>query len=224
MQDVHIPNGTNRSTQLAVSMDGTPTPGQGYVIDARCGIAVRLAVGQVLRIVNPSGLQVCDFWAFAQDDLNHHMSMAHVHTDLGSIFPRVGDRLVSNLRQPLMTLRADTSPGVHDTIIACCDHARYQNLGCEGYHDNCADNLRMALGAIGLRAPMIPAPFNIWMNVPVGNTGSTHFAPPVSNAGDHVDLRAEAAVIAVMSACPQDMTPVNGAGVVPGPLAFEVLA
>ena len=41
---------------------------------------------------------------------------------------------------------------MHDTLIAACDLYRYKNLGVEGYHDNCADNMRLALKAIGLRA------------------------------------------------------------------------
>ena len=208
--DAGAPDGTNHSLNLAVSSDGTARAGEVYTIDARCGVAVRLGQGDHLSIVNPSGHQVCDFFAFAADDLAEHLSMAHVHTDLGSIFPKVGDGLVSNLRRRLLTITEDTSPGVHDTVIACCDLPRYRQLGCDGYHDNCADNLRMALMAIGLRAPLIPAPFNIWMHVPVASDGATRFDPPVSRPGDRITFRAEADTIAVMSACPQDMTPVNG--------------
>ncbi len=224
MRDVAEPDGTNRSLDIAVSSDGRPEIGRVYKLEARCGVAVHLSARERLTIVNPSGHQVCDFFAFKADDMSEHLSMAHLHTALGSVFPKVGDPLVSNLRRPLQTLTEDTSPGVHDTIIACCDHARYRELGCEGYHDNCADNLRMALMAIGLKAPLIPAPFNIWMNVPIGGDGSTHFAPPVARPGDRVTFRAGADVIAVMSACPQDMTPVNGEGVAPGPLEFRVSA
>lgn len=223
MQAPHIPDGTNQSLRLAISPDGTPTVGHRYDIPARCGVAVRLAAGQTLRVISPSGHQVCDFWAFARANLHEHLSMAHIHTSLGSIFPKTGNTLVSNLRQPMLRIIADTSPGVHDTVIACCDATRYQQLGHIGYHDNCADNLRMALMAIGLQAPLVPAPFNIWMNVPVAADGTTHFAAPVSKPADHIDLRAETELIAVMSACPQDMTPVNGEGVAPDGLAFEVL-
>lgn len=223
MSDPGQPGGINRSVDLAVSHDGTPEHGRRYQIEARCGIAVRLKTGQTLNLFNPSGHQVCDFWAFAAEDLNEYLSMAHIHTALGSIFPRVGDGLVTNLRREVLTITKDTSPGVHDTLVACCDEARYRELGSVGYHDNCADNLRMALRAIGLTAPLVPAPFNIWMNVPVSHDGATRFAPPLSRPGDSMSLRAEADVIAVMSACPQDMTPVNGDGVAPQPLEFEVM-
>jgi Domain of unknown function (DUF1989) len=65
------------------------------------------------------------------------------------------------------TLVEDTSPGVHDTLIAACDLFRYITLGVDEYHDNCSDNLRMAMMAIGLTVPEVPQPFNIWMNIPL---------------------------------------------------------
>jgi uncharacterized protein YcgI (DUF1989 family) len=50
------------------------------------------------------------------------------------------------------------------------------------------------------------------MNVPVAADGSLQFATPVSEAGQSIALRADTDLILVMSACPQDMTPVNGTG------------
>ncbi|MGA9252309.1 MAG: DUF1989 domain-containing protein [Roseobacter sp.] len=60
------------------------------------------------------------------------------------------------------------------------------------------------------------------MNVPIQPDGSTSFEPPVSRAGDRITFRTEADVIAVMSACPQDMTPVNGVEVAPSILKFSL--
>ncbi len=217
------PDGTNRSLEIAVSKDGTPSLGETYEIPPRCGMAVRVKAGQTLEISNPEGFQVCDFWIFSADDLGEYSSMEHLHTSLLSIFPKVGDGVTSNKRANMMTLTHDTSPGVHDTVVASCDHARYQQLGCDSYHDNCADNLRQAMIAIGLRAPAIPAPFNLWMNVPVQADGSVSFEPPVSKPGDTMTFHAEMDVIAVMSACPQDVTPVNGVGTSPARLEFCVL-
>ena len=48
------------------------------------------------------------------------------------------------------------------------------------------------------------------MNVPVGANGQLEFAAPTSQAGQYVALRAEMDVVLVMSACPQDVTAVNG--------------
>ena len=216
------PDGTNQSLDLGLPDGGTPELGTAYEIPARCGRAVRVKKGQVLTVSNPAGYQVCDFWIFSANDIEEYSSMEHLHTSLLSIFPKVGDGVASNLRRSLMTITEDTSPGIHDTVIANCDHARYKQLGLTEYHENCADNLRQSLIAIGLRAPAIPAPFNLWMNVPVGSDGSLSFQPPVSKPGDYMSFKADMDVIAVMSACPQDVTPVNGEGTSPAGLTFRV--
>ncbi|PVZ70158.1 DUF1989 domain-containing protein [Pelagibaculum spongiae] len=216
------PDGENETLTIALPDSGTPTLGNTYQVPARCGIAVKMTAGQSIKITNPSGHQVCDFWAFYQHDLNEYLSMEHLRTSLGKIIPVPGDAIVSNMRRPLLTFLVDSSPGIHDTLIAACDHQRYQQLGCNDYHDNCTDNLRMALLAIGCQAPAIPSPFNLWMNVPVDASGNTSFEAPLCSAGDYVVFKAEYDVIIVLSACPQDITPVNGANCQPAPVDFMI--
>ena len=195
--------------------------GQRYEVPARHGRAVRVKKGQSIKIINTHGLQVCDTWAFKADDLSEFMSMEHARAFIDKIIPQAGDPLVSNRRRAIMTLVEDTSPGVHDTLIAACDAYRYQNLGVVDYHDNCADNMRLALKAIGLRAREVPQPLNLWMNIPVDQDNGIQWLPPVSKAGDHVVLRAEMDCVVVMSACPQDIIPINNKQ--PVAVHFEVL-
>lgn len=218
------PDGTNESTNSAVSNNGMPILTQNYPVPARCGVAVVLHAGQTIRVENTHGTQVCDFWAFCRPDMAEFLSMAHTRTALQSIFPKVGDRLVSNIRRPMFEIIEDTSPGVHDTLMSCCDINRYKILGYEGYHDNCTDNLRMAMQAIGLDAPSIPDPFNLWMNIPVTGKGETSFEPTVSKPNDWIKMRAQCDLIAVMSACPQDMNPINGVDGTPNDVHFQVEA
>lgn len=220
--DPATPEGENASLKSAISPDGTPEPGRRYPVPARCGVAVRLKPGQQLSVINTHGTQVGDFWAFNAEDLEEYLSLEHVHADLRTIFPKAGDRLVTNRRRPILGFEEDTSPGVHDTVISACDAYRYQQLGCEGYHDNCTDNLRLALIAIGQRAPAIPAPFNLWMNVPVARDGSVDLLTTNVGAGARVVFRAEMPAIAVISACPMDLYPLNGPDGVPRDLALEV--
>jgi uncharacterized protein len=207
------PEGLNPTLQQPISADGTPVPGQLYTVPARNGRAVRLKKGQTIRIINTHGSQVCDTWAFNADDLTEFMSMEHVRAWIDSLIPQAGDPLVTNHRRPILTLVADTSPGVHDTLIAPCDLSRYRTLGVSIYHDNCADNLRMAMKAIGLRTGEVPCALNLWMNIPVSQKAGKGYGidwlPPVSKAGDHVDLRAEMDCIVAMSACPQDIVAIN---------------
>lgn len=216
------PDGTNATLHSPISVDGVPELDRDYVIPAREGKAVRLEPGQYLTITNTKGTQVCDFWALDATDWRECLSMPHQHAAHSRVTVKPGDALVSNRRRPLLTLEVDTSPGVHDTLIAACDTYRYQQLGAAHYHDNCTDNFRQALKAISVQPGEVPAPLNIWMNTPAGADGNISWLSPVSRAGDRVVMRAERAVIAVMSACPQDLVPVNGADSLPSELAFSV--
>lgn len=53
------------------------------------------------------------------------------------------------------------------------------------------------------------------MNVPVAFDGSLDRLPPRSQPGDRVTLRAEMDLLLVLSACPQDVTPINGSARTP---------
>jgi uncharacterized protein YcgI (DUF1989 family) len=194
-----------------------------HTIPARRGTAARLNAGDAIRIINTHGTQVVDTWAFSADDMTEFMSMEHIRPTLGRIFPRAGDALVTNRRRPILQFEADTSPGRHDTLIAACDDYRYGLLGCTDYHDNCTDNLHAALRQLGLRAPDCPSPLNLWMNIPVDAEGNTTWGEPLSTPGDHVTLRAAMDCIVVMSACPQDILPINGAACIPTEAHFEIL-
>ncbi len=106
-------------------------------------------------------------------------------------------------------------------LFAACDRYRYQQLGVDGYHDSCADNLHRELTKIkGLKGLMLipesaPDPLNLFMNVPVtelggGEGGGMGIEKPRSKQGDFVVVRAEVDLVVVMSACPMDMNDVNG--------------
>ena len=192
-------------------------------VPARLGKAARLDAGQSLKLTNTHGSQVVDTWAFVAADKSEFMSMEHSRVAIGGVFPHVGDTMVTNRREPILTLLEDTSPGIHDTLIAACDRYRYEMLGCEGHHDSCTDNLAAALGEMGMTPPETPSPWNMWMNIPVGADGSVSFEAPVSSSGDYVTLRAKRDIVIVFSCCPQDVIPINGADCVPKECHFEIL-
>ena len=222
MFDPGKPDGTNKTLEIGISKDGTPELNHNYKLPARCGLAVRVKQNQTIEVENRSGTQVCDFRAFNAENLHEHLSMEHLHTSLGSILPKNGDSLVSNTRKKMFTIIEDTSEGFHDTVIASCDHHRYQELGCKDYHDNCVDNLRMALIAIGERAPAIPSPLNLWMNIPVDQNGKIQWLAPRAKPFDKIELKAYMNTIVVMSSCPQDLTPINGNDCIIQDLFFKV--
>jgi uncharacterized protein len=193
------------------------------LVPARKGKAARLGRGERLRLVNTHGQQVVDTWAFNRDDIAEFMSMEHTRAHLQKILPTTGDTLYSNRRRPMLSFVEDTSGGIHDTLIAACDAPRYELLGVAGHHDSCADNLRAALAELGLAPPEIPAPLNMFMNIPVGPGGAISFAPSIAGLGSHVVLRAEIDLIIVFSACPQDIVPINGLDRTPKDVHFEIL-
>lgn len=192
-------------------------------IPARRSTAERLSAGQSVRVINTHGQQVVDTWAFAAADIGEFMSMEHTRIFIGRIIPQIGDPLVTNRRRPILTLTADTSGGIHDTLIAACDRWRYELLGAVGYHDNCTDNLAAALAELGLASPETPSPLNLFMNIPVIDGNRIDVLPPVSTPGSYVTLRAEMDCVVAFSACPQDMVPINGAAMTPTAAHFEVL-
>ena len=197
--------------------------GETITIPARKGKAVRVARGQGVKVINTHGEQVVDTWAFNAGDLDEFMSMEHTRPTLLKIMADVGDAMVTNQRRPILTLEEDTSPGIHDTLMAACDNYRYGLLGFTEYHDNCTDNLYAGMQKLGLVPPEVPSPWNLFMNIPVLEGRRLDFCPPVTKPGDYVLLRAEMDCIVAFSACPQDMLPINGVDATPTEAHFEIV-
>lgn len=190
---------------------------------ARTGVAFRVAQGQRVRIVNTHGTQVVDFWAFVPGEPPEQLSMPHSRNAWYRLSPHAGDPLLSDRRRAMFTLVDDTSPGLHDTLIPCCDATRYAQLGHPG-HASCAANFTAALFALGVTGPdLAPPPLNLFMNVPIRVNGTLGVAPPEAKPGDWVTLRAEVDCVVVLSACPHDIFPVNGADCTPRDVQYELL-
>jgi uncharacterized protein YcgI (DUF1989 family) len=185
---------------------------------------VALRNGEAVRLVNTFGSQVVDTWALAAGDLGEYLSVEHTRRMLFNLFPKQGDTLYSNRRQPMLLLEEDTSPGKHDMLFACCDKWLYKHYGCPPGHRNCRDNFIEALFEAGHDALIVPNPLNLWMNIPVSDSETIGMEPPLSRPGDHVLLRALMDVIVVFSACPMDVTPINGPDRTPKAVHFEVAA
>jgi uncharacterized protein len=196
--------------------------GERVTLPARTGQAVRLAPGATITIVNPAGTQVVDTWAVNAADPKEFLSVEHSRAVLMRVTPLVGDVLVTNLRRPILRLTGDTTPGAHDTLIPACDPERYRQLGAVGHHASCAENFASATSAVGIDAGRVPNPLNLFMNVPWTSAGELTFAAPTSRPGDSVTLQAEIDVWLIMSACPQDMVPVNGADNEPADVEYVV--
>jgi len=195
-------------------------------IPAGHGKAARVQAGQQLRLINSSGRQVVDAWAVNAYDLHEYMCMQSSRVWNMHLNPRVGDVMVTNRRRPILSIVEDTSPGIHDTLMAACDRHRYELLGCVGYHRNCQDNMVEGLLELGV-TPAFPLPgsFNVFMNIPLAADGSAlDVRPTACEPGAHVLFRAEMDCFVAFSACPQDILPIHGEGGAPPTDAhFEIL-
>ena len=186
-------------------------------------MAFELKRGERLKVINTHGSQVLDTWAFSLDDMYDYMSMEHSRSATSRLTPVTGDTFFSVSFKPMLKILEDTSPGVHDTLMCCCSKRTYERLNCVGYHDNCQDNFHTALAAVNRSFPVTPAPLNLFMNFPVSSEGVITREPPVSKPGDYVLFQAEADILVVFSACPQDVIPINGVGKMPTDAAYQIL-
>ncbi len=180
------------------------------VIPARKGIAAIVHQGQSIQVINTYGDQVVDAWIFNLHDINEFQSNEHTRPTLLNLMFRPGDSLYTNKRRPIATVEKDTSPGIHDMLMAACDTQRYELLGCTEYHDNCTDNLAGCMKDLGYDVSETPSPINIFMNIPWSADGTLVYEPPVSKPNDYIQFRAEMDSIFAFSACPQDILPTNG--------------
>lgn len=191
------------------------------LIPAREGRAVPVPAGGRFRVVDVEGQQVGDLFAFSARDVGEYASAAHTRVGIARLFPRVGEAFLTNRRRPILTLLAEDSPGVNDMLMAACDPERYRLLGVTGWHASCQENLRRAMAGLGHPSVEVPQPINLFMDVPIGPDGALSFKAAGTRAGDSVTLRAEMDAIVVLSACPQDLNPINGPG--PTSLAVDLL-
>ena len=167
-----------------------------------------------------------------------YLSLPHTRTASHKLVPEVNDELLTNLRNPILTLIEDTSPGAHDTLTAACDANQYAALGIDkpAEHGSCAENLVLALKEInetsGLKGTkavgaditvnIAPTPLHLFMNAPLHAEGDIHndgagakgvtlsVEEPQGKKRCYVRFRAERDVVVVFSACPMDVGKQNG--------------
>jgi uncharacterized protein YcgI (DUF1989 family) len=190
-------------------------------VPAREGRAVKVGTGGAFRVVDVEGRQVADLFAFNAHDVSEHHSAMHTRAAVDRLLPRVGEAFMTNRRRPILTLERDDTPAVHDMLIAPCDPERYQGLGVDGWHASCQENLEQAMRGFGHDGICIPQSINLFMNIPVAQDGSLGWEPAPTEPGDSITLRAEMDCIVVVSACPQDIVPINDCN--PTPIAIELL-
>jgi len=182
---------------------------QRIVVPAGEGRAARVRAGESSRVVDISGGQVGDLFAFVDGATSEYMSAEHTRPSIRRLFPIAGDVILSNHRRDMIRLEEDHSPGFHDTLYAACDPARYTLRGVSGPHRSCTANLVEAVGLLGEDVIAVPQPFNLFMHVPVDGDGSLRVVPASSEAGDYVAFVALMDIIVALSSCPMDVVTIS---------------
>jgi len=195
---------------------------QTGLVPACHGRAFPLRRGQRLRIVNKEGPQAIDLWAFNAGEMAEFMSMDHTRSCNSRITPAIGEAYMSDRRRPMLRIVEDTSPGFHDTLLCPCNRWLYEEMGCTDYHRNCADNLHEGLAGLGLSIPFTPPSLNLFMDVPVSADHRLTRRPPSVKPGDYLLLAAEMDLIIAISACPQDISIINGPEKAPRDVHYQI--
>jgi Domain of unknown function (DUF1989) len=167
-----------------------------------------------------------------------YLSLPHTRASSYKLVPEVDDTLLTNLRNPIITLVEDSTPGAHDTLTAACDANLYTALGVDkpAEHGSCAENLVLALkelnenaGLKGTKAVgadisvnIAPTPLHLFMAAPIALPSAAQTSgsgakgaklaveEPQGKKRGFVRFRAERDVVVVFSACPMDVGPQNG--------------
>lgn len=195
------------------------------VIPAGDGWMHRLEAGETLRITDLEGNQAADTFFFSASDPKERYSAQDTIREQGSIYLTTGTRLMSNRRNCLLTITADTC-GRHDTLGgACAAESNMVRYALEKrFMHNCRDTFlfQLATSGTGLTKRDLAHNINFFMNVPVTPEGDLCFADGVSEPGKYVEMRTEQSVWCLISNCPQLNNPCNAYN--PTPIAVTIWA
>ncbi len=172
------------------------------VIPERSGTAFELKAGDTLVVIDPCGEQVADLLAYNAADIREVISSGRTLDYAETIYLTTGHILYSNRSRPMLEIVADTV-GRHDFLLTPCSVDTFDHFYPKlERHRGCFGNLAAALAPYGVEPDMIPSAFNCFMNVPVdGATGKLSVLPPISKAGDRIELRAAMDLVIGLTAC-----------------------
>lgn len=190
------------------------------LVPPQSGRAVSVAKGTVFAVVDVAGHQVGDMWAIDAADHGRWLSAGHTRDRCERLFPVLGEQFRDQFGEPILTLTADNSPGIHDMLFPPCDPALYASRGLAG-HPNCRDNFLAAARAAGVVLPVVPDPVNLFQNTRPQPDGTLGIGVAASQPGDAIAFVAERHVIVVLTACAVDYPPLNGDRC--GPLRIEFM-
>lgn len=181
----------------------------------------RLESGQYLTMIDLEGQQAVDFLCYSADLPADRINLPNTVKLNKSLYVTKGCKIYSDLAKVMFSVVEDTC-GFHDTLAGCCsceiDRVRYNIVKTE----SCRTNFIAELSRWAMGPAEIVSNINFFMRVKFEEDGALNIADCVSKPGDHVTLKAEMPVLAVLSNCPQQHNP--AAGFAPTPIEVIVSA
>jgi urea carboxylase-associated protein 1 len=169
----------------------------------------RMETGERLRIIDLEGQQAVDFLCFSPELPMDRLNIPNTVKLNKSLYITKGCKIYSDRAKLMFSIVSD-SCGFHDTLAGCCsneiDLVRYGVVKTR----SCRANFIAELAKWSMSPSEIVSNINFFMRVPFSEDGSVVIAASISKAGDHVELQAEAPVIAMLSNCPQEHNPAAG--------------
>ena len=191
---------------------------QSITLEAGQGTSGTLEPGQILKIIDVAGQQVCDFCSFNRNDLTEYCDVIYSTFAKESWKLSAGDCLYTKKMRPLWTIVEDTC-GTHEwTGGFCSRELNYFLYGSD--RPGCRDVLEAELHQQNLDPQLLvpSSSINVFLNMKQMIDGRWPVEPPVSKAGDYLALRAEMPVFWVVSVCAMP-PPLNGLPLTP--IRFE---
>ena len=165
---------------------GTLPPEATLLVRGGTASVFSLFQGQFLTVENVQGGQVATLFAFVHGEPTEFLSPHHTRVFGGTFLLRMGTRLVTNRRRPIVVLGRDTA-GSHDLLLPASEV--------------CGTAVAMALSSARLAVPKIPDPVNLFMNVRLESDGRLVPGQPYSQPGAEVTFRVLIDAVCVVAAC-----------------------
>lgn len=177
--------------------------------------AYEVRAGETLQIIDVEGQQCTDFMAMNARVLGQgrerYIDSTVTRSMVRGAYPIPGlfDKFFDQDMRPLLKLKQDTV-GRHDTFALACTARGYEERGFFG-HLNCSDNISAAYKPYGIQDraawPAINFFFNSWID---HHDNLIQSDEAWSHPGDYVAMEAMTDLVAVSTACPDDIDPING--------------
>lgn len=160
--------------------------------------SIRALRGQLLRISALEDGAVASLFGFSLADPAVWLSVHHTRVFSNSYLLGSGMRLVNNRRRPMMVLGKD-SVKRHDLLLPASTRAFLAARGHEG--EGCVEAVRRELARLGITAPKLPDPINLFMHVRLTRAGDILPEPNLTRAGDSITCRVTMDTQFIVSAC-----------------------